>query len=339
MSAKYSLFKRNSVYYIQFLRNGKRVQKSLRAKSRSDALKALTQFQDLIDQPSDSVRLSHFQAEFIKHAQSNFSTGTVEIYQAAFKRLLALVGDVPLSEISPLHCDRYKTERLGTVSPVTVNIELRTLKASFNTAIRWNLLKLNPFSGQPLCAIPDKAPTYLGRDEFNKLISVIKEPWLREAVVFATLTGLRRGEITNLTWNDVDLERRVIVVQSSNTFRTKNGRRRVVPLNQTVEFILKSRQAQGIGDYVFSLNGRKINDGWISHKFKFYVYLCRFKDDSLHFHSLRHTFASWLVQEGVSLYAIKELLGHTDIKTTQVYSHLQVSELHETVNKLIVNPN
>ncbi len=74
-------------------------------------------------------------------------------------------------------------------------------------------------------------------------------------------------------------------------------------------------------------------------RFKKAVYDGRLKDDRLHFHSLRHTFATWLVQDGVSIYAVKELLGHLDVKTTQVYSHLQPEQLHSTVNKIDVSLN
>jgi site-specific recombinase XerD len=80
-------------------------------------------------------------------------------------------------------------------------------------------------------------------------------------------------------------------------------------------------------------------DRWVSHKFKYYVYEARFSDDRLHFHSLRHTFASWLVQDGVSLYEVQKLLGHSSIAVTQVYSHLQPEQLHATVNRLKVGLN
>ena len=62
-------------------------------------------------------------------------------------------------------------------------------------------------------------------------------------------------------------------------------------------------------------------------------------DGKLHFHSFRHTFASWLVQDGVSLYEVQKLLGHSNIAVTQVYSHLQPEGLHSTVNKISLTLN
>ena len=82
----------------------------------------------------------------------------------------------------------------------------------------------------------------------------------------------------------------------------------------------------------------KLKEDFVSKTFKRHVRLSGL-NPALHFHSLRHSFASWLVQDGVSIYAVKELLGHSDVKTTQVYSHLQPEQLHSTVNKIQVSLN
>jgi integrase/recombinase XerD len=77
----------------------------------------------------------------------------------------------------------------------------------------------------------------------------------------------------------------------------------------------------------------KLNEDYISKTFKQAVRDAEL-DNSIHFHSLRHSFASSLVQKGVSLYVVKELLGHEDLATTQIYSHLQKENLTEAVNLL-----
>ena len=80
-------------------------------------------------------------------------------------------------------------------------------------------------------------------------------------------------------------------------------------------------------------NSIKLNEDFISKQFKKSV-RAAVLNDKIHFHSLRHSFASNLVQKGVSLYVVKELLGHEDIKTTQIYSHLQKENLMDAVNLL-----
>jgi len=153
-------------------------------------------------------------------------------------------------------------------------------------------------------------------------------------VVFAVLTGLRRGELCNLKWQDVDLATRVVHIHSSATFKTKQGKRRVVALNNTAFVVLQSRRQQSHSEYVFTLNNQKIRDEHAGRLFKRAVRAAKLSDQRLHFHSLRHTFASWLVQNGASLYQVQKLLGHSNPRVTQVYAHLQPAQMHEIVEML-----
>ncbi|MCX6137753.1 MAG: tyrosine-type recombinase/integrase [Ignavibacteriales bacterium] len=337
-----SLFIKRGYYCLQFVDpTGRRRQKSLGTKNKTEAIRALTDMQNVIREKQKTRLLSVFFAEFATNSKAMMSKGTLVGYQSAFKKYFRLVGDCLLTEITPRHWDEYKSKRLasGQCKPVTVNIELRTLKAALSTAVRWQYLERNPFSCQKQCTVEEQVPIFFTKEDFQKLISMIKESWLREIVIIAVLTGMRRGEILNLKWSNVDLKRNVIMIQSSPTFKTKTGKRRCIPLNETASYVLRQKSVLPQSEYVFTLNGKQIRDGWVTHKFKFYVYECRFQDDRLHFHSLRHTFASWLVQDGVSLYEVQKLLGHTDMKVTQIYSHLQPEQLHDTVNRIHIQLN
>ncbi len=84
---------------------------------------------------------------------------------------------------------------------------------------------------------------------------------------------------------------------------------------------------------MFTLNDKPLFRGWVQHLFKRYVRDLKLPE-RLHFHSLRHTFASWLVQDGATLYEVQKLLGHSSAKVTEVYSHLQPEELHSTVERI-----
>jgi len=235
--------------------------------------------------------------------------------------------------MSMRHVDKFKTERMRRLGPNSVNIELRTLRAAFNIAKRWDLIEQNPFSNVKLARVPEREPVFFSKDDLRKLLAAIKEDWLKAMVVLALYTGMRRAEITNLRWQDVDFERKTIRVESNATFKTKQGKRRIIPLADTALNLLQVRQLTKRNEYVFTLNGRKIYDNWVTHKFKFYLNEVNL-NDRLHFHSLRHTFASWLVQDGVSLFEVQKLMGHSNISVTQVYSHLLPETLHSTVNKI-----
>ena len=150
---------------------------------------------------------------------------------------------------------------------------------------------------------------------------------------------MRRGEIVTLRWMDVDLPRYLVHIQSNPTFKTKTGKRRTVPLNDSAYHLLMLRVNTSPCEYVFSLNDTKVMANWVTHKLKRYIRHLDL-DDRLNFHALRHSFGSWLAMDGVSIYQISALLGHGDVKTTQsFYAHLEVGALHETVNKIKVDTN
>lgn len=341
----------SGIYYLFFRdSNGKRAAISTRARQKADATIFLQSFklgEYKQKQKAQNRPLDEFTVEYLTYAKGVFASGTVYLHELALRQLRESVGNLPIRDISPQHIDKLKSELIQKVnsklapilSPVTVNERLSKLKAVFNTAMRWKLITVNPVNGVQFVSVPETTPVFFSREAFQKLISFIKEGWLREVVIFAVLTGMRRGEITNLRWQDVDLSRKLLTIQSSPTFKTKSGKRRTIPLNETALYILSARHGKDTSEYVFLLNGGKISDEWLTHAFKKAVYDVRLPDDRLHFHSLRHTFASWLVQDGVSIYAVKELLGHSDVKTTQVYSHLQPEQLHSTVNKIQIALN
>ncbi|MCX6138899.1 MAG: site-specific integrase [Ignavibacteriales bacterium] len=330
----------SGIYYLYFNDHCGRKQKiSTRTKKKSGAIQFLKQFDGrYVRREKMKITVSQFRDEVLSHLSSTHRKDTIKIYHQAFQTLIQIVGNVNLTTIKHRQVDLYISERLKVVKPITVNTRLIALKSAFNIAVRWEYLTENPFTKVRFCAVPQRVPIFFTKEDFQRMLAAIKEPWLKEAVVFATLTGIRQSELTHLRWRDVNYGRKSISIESSSQFSTKGGKRRDIPLSETAVYLLRQKSAvqqhDALDDYVFRLNDRKILEGWLSHKFKYYVYACRLSDDRLHWHSLRHTFASWLVQDGVSIYAVKELLGHADVKTTQVYSHLQESGLHAEVNRI-----
>jgi len=278
------------------------------------------------------MTLSEFQKLFIESMP--LSKGTLDIYAVAFKNMIRFVGDMIIVEITALQWEIYKKNRSGKVSLVTTNIELRSLRAAFNRAVEWKLLPSNPFFRQRLCLVPESAPTFFSVSDFERLLLRIRDKWFRSLVVFAVLTGLRRAEVINLRWTDIDFERKTARVESNGDFKTKAGKRRTIAISATAMAILHDVRIVSGSDYVFSFRGKRIRAALLSKKLKRAVKDAKLDDQRLHFHSLRHTFASWLAQKGTSLYEIQKLLGHTNITTTQIYAHLLPCELHETVGQL-----
>ena len=331
---------KSGIYYLYFTGlNGKRQKVSTRFSQKRDAMEFFRSFRPDMKSRLPRVMFSGFVGDFLSYAQSSFAEQTILMYRSCLGQFLRYVGDIPLQSLTAKHLDDYKGLRLRKVRPVSVNIEVRQIKAAFQTAVRWKLLEQSPFEDVQECRVPNRAPVFFTKDDFERLLSIIKENWLKELIVFAVLTGMRRGEILNLAWNKVDLVKKLINIESGRSFRTKFDKRRIVPISDKVYQLIAQKVTRAESEYVFLCNGRQIKEDHLAHIFKRYVRKAQL-DDRLHFHCLRNSFASWLAADGVSIYAISKLLGHSSVKTTQdYYAHLQPEHLHETVNRLSVSMN
>jgi integrase len=147
--------------------------------------------------------------------------------------------------------------------------------------------------------------------EIQRLLSNCADH-LKPIVRVALHTGMRKGELLTLKWDQVNLEQGII-----SLLDTKNHERREVPTNETVKATLKGIERKG--DYVFSneAGGSFVN---LRHSFDTAVRKSGITD--FRFHDLRHTFASNLVMEGIDIMTVKELMGHKDLTKTLRYAHL-----------------
>ncbi len=334
-NTRFYLTKRsNGYYYIGWVEGNRRKWKSTKCTTKSDAFSFLKSFKSETEKKVEPLRLSLFTELFRTRVNGSIRKSTLRLYLASLKSFQTVAGDKLLSEYTVTDIENYKQKRLESISPITLNIELRSLKSTFNWAVKWELLKENPFRKVSLLKVPQRAPIYLTKEDFKKLMAAVKEPLLRDVFLFAVLTGFRKGEILNLKWSGVDLQKRQATIENSDAFTTKNGKSRTVPLNDAVFEMLSKRDAERNGcEYVFHRNGFRLNDLYLTHRFKKYVVDLGL-NPKLHLKSCRHTCASWLVDAGVSLYVVQNILGHSNISTTQIYSHLSQNTFHESVNKV-----
>jgi integrase/recombinase XerD len=210
-------------------------------------------------------------------------------------------------------------------------MKLRHLKACFNKAIDWGYIDKNPFKGIKL-SIPQNNPIFINKKELELIVSKEANPTLTLLYRFAFYSGMRLSEITNLEWDDdVNMKEKLIYVQNKDPFTTKGKKERVLPISKSLKKILKGvKSKDGI---VFSNNGKKFNPTYVSKSFKKCV-MASGLNSKIHFHSLRHSFASNLAQRGINLYVIQKLLGHSKITTTQIYSHLRNEDLVKAIKVL-----
>ena len=287
-----SLFRRsNGIYYYATYHQGRRIWRSTGKHLRKDAQRFLGGLSGPVREPEEPARepdliFSKFILQWRTYAGTSFAPSTVRLYNESIKNLTRILGDRELRRYSPLDMETFKAERLKEVSPSKTNIDFRNVKAMFNVAVKWTMMEKNPCQGVKLVKVPPQRPAYLTEDEFSRLIQSIQLAWLRDIVSFAVSTMMRAGEIANLTWESVDLEKRFIHVENTEGFRVKTTKPRAVPMNEWVyDFLARKTDRSG---YVFRLpDGTRTRVDCISKNFK---KACRKigLPERYHFHSLRH---------------------------------------------------
>ena len=313
-----SVFKKGANWSIDYRVGGKRIRerigtsKALAEKVLAKRVVEIAEGRFLNIRKEKHYRLEDAASRFVEYSRANkksFARDECIIR----KNLLPAFGKKNLDEITTWDIERYKNRRKQEVSPASVNRELACLKTIYNKAIHWKLVKENPVRGIKFFKENNRRLRFLAPDEARMLIESCL-PHLRTIVIVALNTGMRRGEIFNLKWGDVDLDRGQLTIRDS-----KNGESRTVELNQQVVETLSQLEGRSKNLLVFpSRHGEPYNDIRAS----FYAACRKAGITDFRFHDLRHTFASHLVMSGVDLTTVKELLGHKTLVMTLRYSHL-----------------
>lgn len=268
------------------------------------------------------------------------------------------LDEKPLSDIrlADVETWRIKAQKKGR-TPATINRRCNVLRAALQRAVEWDLLESNPLARLKPLKI-DRRPIvrYLSTEENKRLLAALvardnrlregrrnANEWRRERdyeqlpelgeyadnltplVMLALNTGLRRGELWNLQWGDVDLKRQTLTVHGKDA---KSGQTRHIPLNNTAVSVLKIHK----GD-VTPLPSVPVFGKHLFQK-SFGNLLKAARIENFRFHDIRHTFASRLVMAGVPLNTVRELLGHSSLEMTLIYAHLAPDNLRRAVEML-----
>lgn len=249
-----------------------------------------------------------------------------------------VIGDKPLKGVSPIDLERIKSNMAkAELAPRTIHYCLATIRQVFNTAKMLGLYSDdNPVSKVKKPKFDNRRLRFLSRDEAQLLLTELQKrsQQLYNMALLSLHCGLRAGEIFNLTWPDVDAERKIMMIRDP-----KGGKNRYAFMTTEVAQMLACMERGTASELVFkSRNGGKVKE--ISNAFSRAVINLKFNEgitDNRYFvtfHTLRHTYASWLVESGADLYAVKELLGHSTLAMTERYSHLSNGTLQKAVNML-----
>jgi integrase len=260
-------------------------------------------------------------------------------YPNSVKRILPYFKDVPIRDITRADLDRFRirlmterVEKLGRpICSTSVLKLLRTLHRIFKMAVRWGVIDTNPAADMEKPSPANPKTRFLTIEEFEK-VEAASPAWLRPILRMAVATGLRLKEVACLRWTDVDRATGVIHVDQD----TKTGRRQI-PMSETARAVLDGQIRRLNTPRVFTddkgrdfaVEGRRNQISLATTKAMRDVGI-----EDATFHTLRHTAAAWMVQDGVSLYEVQHVLGHSTPMMTQRYAHLQPGHLRRAVGAL-----
>ena len=277
------------------------------------------------------IRFEDFAREYLEWSQANKVEGTYKVDQHIInRRLTPFFHGQYLASIKPKAVEDYKTHRLSTIQPRTINRELAALRSIFTRAIEWQYVKAHPMADIKDLKNQKRPPAFLTLDQLDQLLEACGSPHLYTFVVLAAHTGMRRSETFNLKWADVNFKRAELTVR-----QTKNNEYRIIPMNKPVRDTLKKHPRHITSELVLAHGDGTAYKG-VDHAF--HKALEKAGLPRIRIHDLRHSFASNLVTAGVPLNVVQELLGHKDIHMTMVYAHLAPNAKRAAVDLLVERP-
>lgn len=321
--------KDRSGWWVSYIdASGNRRKEKVVAHTRTQALAALSGLKTRVQRDmvlgvkaASEITTADLLARYTRHQKTRLRPTTFERLGGILETLKASLPE-RAKDITRKTVSDFISTRAETVAPGTIQKEVTVLKHALKLAVEWELLHTNVAQGAKLPKIPQGRTRYLSPSELKAVLEAAPE-WMRLPVALAAFTGMRRGELLSLRWTDVDIANRRLYLRE-----TKNGSLRVLPLNELAFRLLAALSPSAPADLVLAdVDGQKLS-----------VYARRLfqslgiQDAS--FHSLRHTAASWLVMQGVDLYAVGQLLGHRTPRMTQRYAHLSPSYMAGAVGKL-----
>jgi len=334
-----SVFKRGKYWYVDYYADGKRHRIS-HGKHKKFAELRLKEIELQIAReelriPKESAIDDELFENFLKHAEAHVMPKTMERFTTvinSFEKFRSRFESVNmLSKVSPALIEDFKLGRARKVSKGTVNHDLKILGIVFGWAVDHNLMKKNPVKEVRRFRLDRKQPRFFSMEEIRLILSKCPERWYLYYMILLH-TGMRRGELANLEWNDVDFERKMIKITPKDGWSPKGKRGREIPINNELFELLIRQKKESTGRHVVERSRAKRYDRGLWEKFWRLAKKLGIRNANIH--TFRHTFASYMIMSGVDLVTVKELLGHRDITTTMRYAHLRPSHKHWAVNRI-----
>ena len=275
--------------------------------------------------------------------EKGLSKNTIQSYESDIYQLYQWnlsINKKRITEIKKIDTSQYVSYLFNqNLKSSSVNRKISSLKTFFNFLLKKKLIEVNPFADQIMPKKPISLPKSISEDDVVKLLDAPKEDsliGLRDRAMLELLyaSGVRISELVNIKFSDLDLDRNIIKVFG------KGSKERLVPFGEDAAqwisaYIDERKKNKDLASikYIFLNNrGTKISRHAFWHRLKEYCLEIGLKQD-ISPHTLRHAFATHLLNRGADLRSVQVLLGHSDLSTTQIYTHIAKQRLSELVKK------
>lgn len=269
--------------------------------------------------------------------EKRYSSHTIEAYRCDLSQFQAYLSETyeidQESQITYVMIRSWLASLIESgISPRSVNRKLSSLKTYFKYLLRLGFIELNPVRVSVSLRTPERLPSFATKKEMEKVLKDSGDDSFgnkRDLIVLQMFynTGMRLAELENLKESDIDFYTQTIKVTG------KRNKQRIIPVSTLLANKIKSYlelrnelALKGVSNFIINDKGGKAGRTFIYNLVKKYLTLAGVTGAKSP-HVLRHTFATLMLNEGADLNAIKEILGHSSLASTQVYTHTNVEKL------------
>jgi len=304
-----------------------------------------------------NITLKNYLREWIDNHQNNISDVTTKDYRSIIENhLIPSLGELKLKDIKPTHIIKYQNEKLengrlngsGGLSKRSVQAHHRLLSLALKHAVNpFNYITSNPCKPVQAPSPSKNKVKPFTRKEANHILNSLDDILLYTIFHLALHTGMRRSEITGLKWKDLNLPQKLLEVRRSGRIfegefiykklKNDSSRRQIALTSSSLEVLKKFKKKKGAFSHkeqalFLTPEGHPVRPDYLTMKFK---KICKSLNiNGKRFHDLRHTHATWLLEEGVNPKVVQKRLGHARVETTlNIYSHVSLNEQRKAAEK------